>query len=128
MQNVLFHGVSGAVKGMIIEKVVRDHRFEFALDTSLREMVSMKMPPLPTMRSFFAELLRCLDCPVITESRISELENDALRRLTKPQPRLLAIDDVSHQCHFHLIVQLRLLNEGIGQQLTKLTLSAFVGR
>jgi hypothetical protein len=33
---------------------------------------------------------------VITGSRISELENDALRQLAKLQPRLLAIDEIHH--------------------------------
>jgi hypothetical protein len=95
MQNVI-HGVSGAGKSMIIEKFIRDHPLEFGLETSLRAIVSMQMPPMPTMRSFFTELLRCLDCPVITGSRISELENDALRQLRKMQPRLLAIDEIHH--------------------------------
>jgi hypothetical protein len=33
---------------------------------------------------------------LITGSRISESENDALRQLTKIQPRLLAIDEIHH--------------------------------
>lgn len=96
MQNVLIHGVSGAGKSMIIEKFLRDHPVEAGLETSLRAIVSMQMPPMPTMRSFFSELLRCLDCPVIVGSHISELENDALRQLKKMQPRLLAIDEIHH--------------------------------
>jgi Bacterial TniB protein len=96
MQNVLIHGVSGAGKSMIIEKFIRDHPLECGLETSLRPIVSMQMPPMPRMRSFFAELLRCLDCPVITGSGISELENNALRQLKKMQPRLLAIDEIHH--------------------------------
>jgi hypothetical protein len=63
MQNVLIHGVSGAGKCMIIEKFIRDHPLECGLETSLRPIVSMQMPPMPTMRSFFAELLRCLAAP-----------------------------------------------------------------
>lgn len=96
MQNMLIHGVSGAGKSMIIEKFMRDHPLESGLGTSQRAIVSMQMPPMPTMRSFFSELLRCLDCPVIIGSHISELENDALRQLKKMQPRLLAIDEIHH--------------------------------
>jgi hypothetical protein len=96
MQNVLVHGVSGAGKSMIIEKFLRDHPMESAPGASHRAIVSMQMPPMPTMRSFFSELLRCLDCPVIIGSKISELEHDALQQLKKIQPRLLAIDEVHH--------------------------------
>jgi hypothetical protein len=56
----------------------------------------MQMPPLPTLRSFFSELLRSIDCTVIIGSRISELEHDALRQLKKAKPRLLAIDEIHH--------------------------------
>jgi hypothetical protein len=50
---------------MIIEKFLRDHPIESGQGTSLRTIVSMQMPPMPTMRSFFSELLRCIDCSVI---------------------------------------------------------------
>jgi hypothetical protein len=53
-------------------------------------------PPLPTLRSFFSELLRSLECTVIVGSRISELEHDALRQLKRTNPKLIAIDEIHH--------------------------------
>jgi hypothetical protein len=96
MQNVLIHGNSGAGKSMIIEKFIRSHSLEMDGEDASRPIVSMQMPPLPTLRSFFSELLRSLDCTVIIGSRISELEHDTLRQLKKARPRLLAIDEIHH--------------------------------
>ena len=96
MQNVLIHGNSGAGKSMIIEKFIRSHSLEMDREDASRPIVNMQMPPLPTLRSFFSELLRSLDCTVIFGSRISELEHDTLRQLKKARPRLLAIDEIHH--------------------------------
>src|SRR5665213_37229 len=96
MQNVLIHGNSGAGKSMIIEKFIRSHSIEVDREDAARPIVSMQMPPLPTLRSFFSELLRSLDCTVIIGSRISELEHDTVRQLKKARPRLLAIDEIHH--------------------------------
>ena len=96
MQNVLIHGTSGAGKSMIIEKFIRNHPLEADREDAVRPIVSMQMPPLPTLRSFFSELLRSLECTVIIGSRISELEHDTLRQLKKAKPRILAIDEIHH--------------------------------
>jgi hypothetical protein len=96
MQNVLIHGGSGAGKSMIMEKFLRNHSADSGRHGAIRSIVSMQMPPLPTLRSFFSEVLRALDCTVIIGSRISELEHDALRQLQKAQPRIIAIDEIHH--------------------------------
>jgi hypothetical protein len=96
MQNVLIHGTGGAGKSMIIEKFIRNHRSVSDRPEETRPIVSMQMPPLPTLRSFFSELLRALDCTVIIGSRISELEHDALRQLKRARPKLIAIDEIHH--------------------------------
>ena len=81
---------------MIIEKFVRNHPRESDRPDAVRPIISMQMPPLPTLRSFFSELLRSIDCTVIIGSRISELEHDASRQLKKAKPQLLAIDEIHH--------------------------------
>lgn len=96
MQNVLIHGSSGAGKSMIIEKFRRDHPARIGNHDNKSAIVVMQMPPLPTARSFFSELLRSLDCAVILGSRVSELEHDVLRQLKRAEPRLLAIDEIHH--------------------------------
>src|ERR1700730_10243568 len=55
MQNVLIHGTSGAGKSMIIEKFIRNHPLEADREDAVRPIVSVQMPPLPTLRSFFGE-------------------------------------------------------------------------
>jgi hypothetical protein len=54
------------------------------------------MPPMPSLRSFFAQLLRSPECTVIIGSRLSELEQDALHQLERDRPRLIAIDEIHH--------------------------------
>src|SRR5258706_14902763 len=49
MQNVLIHGVSGAGKSMIIEKFIRSHPLEAHSGDAVRSIVSMQMPPFPTL-------------------------------------------------------------------------------
>jgi Cdc6-like AAA superfamily ATPase len=96
MQNVLIHGSSGAGKSMILEKFLRTHPAQSSRHDDVRPIVGMQMPPMPTLRSFFSEILRALDCTVIIGSRISELEHDALRQLKRAQPRIIAIDEIHH--------------------------------
>jgi Cdc6-like AAA superfamily ATPase len=96
MQNMLIHGASGAGKSMIIEKFIRSHRTDSDRPEETRPIVSMQMPALPTLRSFFSELLRSLECTVIIGSRISELEHDALRQLKRASPKLISIDEIHH--------------------------------
>lgn len=45
-------------------------------EDAVRPIVHMQMPPLLTLRSFFSELLRSVECTVIIGSRISELEHE----------------------------------------------------
>jgi hypothetical protein len=96
MQNVLIHGISGAGKSMVIEKFSRSHPTTTDSHDARSAIVVMQMPPLPTVRSFYSELLRSLDCAVIMGSRVSELEHDVLRQLKRAKPRLIAIDEIHH--------------------------------
>jgi Bacterial TniB protein len=94
MQNLLIHGASGAGKSMLIQKFVRDHPADSDADRPWSPVLSIQMPPMPTVRSFFAEILRSLDFPVIRGSRLSDLEHNAIRQLEKLRPKILAIDEV----------------------------------
>jgi hypothetical protein len=94
MQNMLIHGASGAGKSMLIEKFVRDHPADPDADRPWQPILSMQMPAMPTVRSFFSEILRSLDFPVINRSSLSDLEHSALRQLEKLKPKILVIDEV----------------------------------
>jgi len=94
MQNMLIHGASGAGKSMLIEKFVRDHPADPDAHRPWRPVLAIQMPPMPTLRSFFAEILRSLDCPVIGGTRLSDLEHHAIRQLEKLRPKILAVDEV----------------------------------
>ena len=54
------------------------------------------MPAMPTLRSFFSQVIRALNTPVITGSSLSELELDAVRKLEAAKPRLLIVDECHH--------------------------------
>lgn len=97
MPNLLVYGASGVGKSMIIAKFLRDLRDPFLIGrrTPL-PVVAFQMPAMPTLRSFYSQLIRALDMPVLTGSALSDLEADALRKLRGFEPRLIIIDEVHH--------------------------------
>ena len=54
------------------------------------------MPAMPTLRSFYSQLIRALDMPVLMGSALSELWNDAIRHFKIAKPRLLIVDELHH--------------------------------
>jgi hypothetical protein len=97
MPNLLIHGPSGVGKSMIIAKFLRD--LPDPLTRGRRPpapVVAFQMPAMPTLRSFYSQLIRALDMPVLMGSALSELENDAIRKLKIAKPRLLIVDELHH--------------------------------
>ncbi len=96
MPNILVHGPSGAGKSMILEKFRRDH--PSSLNPAFRgaRLVTVQMPAFPSLKSFYSELLRTLECTAIAGARLPELENTAFQRLERLQPRILFIDEIHH--------------------------------
>jgi len=97
MPNMLVHGPSGVGKSMIIAKFLRDQPQGITRSGQARTpVVALQMPAMPTLRSFFSQVIRALDTPVITGSSLSELELDAVRKLEAAKPRLLIVDECHH--------------------------------
>jgi hypothetical protein len=96
MPNMLIHGASGVGKSMVLAKFLRDHQVRPDERRQAGDIVAFQMPPMPSLRSFFAQMLRSLECTVIIGSRLSELEQDALQQLEADRPRLIAIDEIHH--------------------------------
>ena len=96
MPNILVHGPSGAGKSMILEKFRRDHPSSLNPNFRGARLVTVQMPAFPSLKSFYSELLRNLECATIAGGRLAELENTALQRLERLQPRIIFIDEIHH--------------------------------
>jgi hypothetical protein len=97
MPNLLIHGPSGVGKSMIIAKFLRDQPEPSRYGRrSIPPVIACQMPAMPSLRSFYSQLIRAMEMPVLMGSALSELETDALRKLKTAKPRLLIIDEIHH--------------------------------
>jgi len=49
-------------------------------------IVACQMPAMPSLRSFYSQLIRAMEMPVLMRSALSKLETDALRKLRTARP------------------------------------------
>jgi Cdc6-like AAA superfamily ATPase len=96
MPCLLIYGVSGAGKSMLLEKFRRDYVANRPTRNGLRPIVATQMPPLPILRSLYAEIVRTLGGPTRPGMRFYEMEETALGLLRQANPRMLIVDEIQH--------------------------------
>ena len=96
MPCMLIYGVSGAGKTMLLEKFQRDHLKTCEERSGRRTVVSAELPPVPLLRSLYAEIIRSLSADVSPTMRLHELEIRAIGMLQHAAPRMLLIDEIQH--------------------------------
>ena len=94
MPCMLIYGVSGAGKTMLLEKFQRDHLKTCEERSGRRTVVSAELPPVPLLRSLYAEIIRSLSADVSPTMRLHELEIWAIGMLQHAAPRMLLIDEI----------------------------------
>ena len=96
MPCLLIYGVSGAGKSMLLAKFQRDHAPKHVKRVGLQSIIATQMPPVPIIRSLYAEIVRSVNINVKPSLRLHELENTAIEMLTHAAPRMLIIDEIQH--------------------------------
>src|ERR1700730_11731531 len=96
MPCMLIYGVSGTGKTMLLEKFQRDHLKTCEERSGRRTIVSAELPPVPLLRSLYAEIIRSLSADVSPTMRLHELETRAIGMLQHAAPRMLLIDEIQH--------------------------------
>jgi AAA+ superfamily predicted ATPase len=96
MPCLLLYGMSGTGKSMLLEKFQRDNVTRSPRATGGRIIVSTQMPPVPVLRSLYAEIVRSLNANARPNLRLHELESTAIAMLKHVAPRMLIIDEIQH--------------------------------
>ncbi len=94
MPCMLIYGVSGAGKSMLLEKFQRDHAQTDERRSGRRMIVAAELPPVPLLRSLYAEIIRSMNADVAPTTRLHELEGTAINMLAHASPRMLLIDEI----------------------------------
>jgi Cdc6-like AAA superfamily ATPase len=96
MPCMLIYGVSGAGKSMLLEKFQRDHTQICERRSGRRLIVSTQLPPVPLLRSLYAEIIRSMNGDFTSGTRLHQLECTAVDMLAHASPRMLLIDEIQH--------------------------------
>jgi len=57
-------------------------------------IVAAELPPVPLLRSLYAEIIRSMNADVSPTTRLHELEGTAINMLSHASPRMLLIDEI----------------------------------
>src|ERR1700682_3779807 len=87
---------SPAGKTMLLEKLRRDHTPSCPPRSGQRAIVATQMPPVPVIRSLYAEIVRALGAQPRPAARFYELEDTDLGLLRQANPRMLIVDEFQH--------------------------------
>jgi len=61
-----------------------------------RTIVAAELPPVPLLRSLYAEIIRSLNADVLSTMRLHGLATRAIGMLQHAAPRMLLIDEIQH--------------------------------
>ena len=98
MPCLLIHGDSGMGKTMLIEKFTRKHLPSYNKQRGIDqiEIVVIEMPPLPTERRIYANLMEAVGAPYRPGDRLDVLEHATFGLLRRLRPKLIVVDEVHH--------------------------------
>jgi hypothetical protein len=83
---------------MLLEKFQRDHAQTCEERSGRRTIVAAELPPVPLLRSLYAEIIRSLNAGVLPTMRRHKLETRAIGMLQHASPRMLLIDEIQLSC------------------------------
>ena len=86
----------GAGKSMLLEKFQRDHAQICERRSGRRMIVATQLPPVPLLRSLYAEIVRSMNADVSPSMRLHQLECTAIDMLAHASPKMLLIDEIQH--------------------------------
>jgi chromosomal replication initiation ATPase DnaA len=92
----LLFGATGMGKTHIVEHFTREHTPEFddVLGVTRSRVTTVQMPPIPTERDFYEELLAKLGCIVPEHHRVTTLRQRGRELAQELDVRLLIIDEI----------------------------------
>lgn len=98
MPCLLIHGDSGIGKTMLVEKFRRAHRPTYNRHQGFEtiEIISIQMPPRPSERRIYGNLLQALGAPFRPSDRLDALEFTATALLRRLRPKMIIVDEVHH--------------------------------
>jgi hypothetical protein len=82
-----------ACKSMLL-KNQREHAQTDERRSGRRMIVAAELPPVPLLRSLYAEIIRSMNADVSPTTRLHELEGTAINMLSHASPRMLLIDEI----------------------------------
>ena len=113
MPSMLLYGDSDIGKTMIVAKFVRDHPNicnQFG-EVDIRKILRLQMPPKPSDRRLYAQIIEGLDGQTPFARRRFDLEILRLRLLHRKPPRVMIIDEIHHLLASTVREQRQLLNQ-----------------
>lgn len=98
MPCLLIHGDSDMGKSMLVEKFRRAHRPSYNRHQGVEqiEIIAIQMPPRPSERRIYGNLLQALGAPFRPGDRLDSLEFITLSLLRRLKPKMIVVDEVHH--------------------------------
>jgi len=93
MPNMLIVGLTNSGKSLLVKRFMRGHRPTATAEIETMDVVSIQMPAVVTVSSFFREILDFMSAPYRREARAVELQRVCLSLMRATNVRILIIDE-----------------------------------